>query len=264
MHSDNENQPLAKLSPFLIAKTLETVIGKSFKAKKLPSGDLLVEVTTAEQSTALIALNQVRDYKITVTPHRSLNSTQGVISEEDLLGIPTDEILEGLQDQGVAAVRRITIRRDGEERDTKHIVLTFNTTTLPFTVKAGCLNCKVRPYVPNPRRCFRCQRFGHGSLTCRGKATCAKCASTDHPSDNCGNDTPSCVNCQGTHPAYSRSCPLWKREKEILSLKVKENISYPEARKQKYISNTSPIETSTFARYVKSNNANCIATHLSV
>lgn len=196
MHSENEDQPLAKLSPFLVAKTLETVIGKSFKAKKLPSGDLLVEVTNAEQSKALLALNQVRDYKVSVTPHRSLNSTQGVISEDDLLGISTDEILEGLQDQEVVAVRRITIRRDGEERDTKHIVLTFNSTTLPSTVKAGYLNCKVRPYVPNPRRCFRCQRFGHGSLTCRGKATCAKCASTDHPSDNCGNNTHFCVNCQ--------------------------------------------------------------------
>ncbi|KAM7291877.1 uncharacterized protein ISCGN_028448 [Ixodes scapularis] len=54
------------------------------------------EVTTAKQSTALLALNEVREYKVSVTPHRTLNSTQGVISEDDLLEIPTDEIVEGL------------------------------------------------------------------------------------------------------------------------------------------------------------------------
>lgn len=231
MHSESDDQPLSKLSPFLVAKTLENVIGKDFKAKKLPSGDLLVEVTTAKQSTALLALNEVREYKVSVTPHRSLNSTQGVISEDDLLEIPTDEIAEGLSGQGVVSVRRITLRRDGEERHTKHLVLTFDSTTLPQTVKAGYLNCRVRPYIPNPRRCFRCQRFGHGTASCRGKATCAKCARTDHPTDNCGNNTTICVNCQGPHPAYSRSCPVWKREKEIISLK-EDNISYTEARKR--------------------------------
>ncbi|CAN7978595.1 unnamed protein product [Ixodes persulcatus] len=62
MHSDNEDKPLAKLSPFLVAKTLEMVVGTNFKAKKLFSGDLLVEVHTAEQSTALLALNKIQDY----------------------------------------------------------------------------------------------------------------------------------------------------------------------------------------------------------
>ncbi|CAN7978493.1 unnamed protein product [Ixodes persulcatus] len=101
MNSENDDQPLSKLSPFLVAKTLENQlslrsVGKDFKAKKLPSGNLLVEVTTAKQSTALLALNEVREYKVSVTPHRSLNSTQGVISEDDLLEIPTDEIVERL------------------------------------------------------------------------------------------------------------------------------------------------------------------------
>ncbi|GFX07142.1 hypothetical protein TNCV_4268941 [Trichonephila clavipes] len=39
------------------------------------------------------------------------------------------------------------------------MILTFNNPNLPATVKAGYLNCKIRPYVPNPLRCFKCQRF---------------------------------------------------------------------------------------------------------
>ncbi|KAM7298156.1 hypothetical protein ISCGN_018780 [Ixodes scapularis] len=92
-------------------QTLENVIGKDFKAKKLPFGDLLVKVTSAKQSTALLALNEVREYKVSVTPHRSLNSTQGVISEDDLLEIPTDEIVEGLS--GRILVRQGPPKRRG-------------------------------------------------------------------------------------------------------------------------------------------------------
>lgn len=93
------------------------------------------------------------------------------------------------------------------------------------------MRLKVRPYVPNPRRCFKCQRYGHGSQSCRGRQTCAKCGEHDHPSDDCMN-TLHCINCDGEHAAYSRSCSIWKREKYIVTLKVKENISFQEARKR--------------------------------
>lgn len=59
--------------------------------------------------------------------------------------------------------------------------------------------------------------------------SCAKCGSQEHAVENCTSD-PHCSNCDGDHPAYSRSCPAWKREKEIITLKVNENISYKEAR----------------------------------
>ncbi|KAM7307350.1 hypothetical protein ISCGN_010986 [Ixodes scapularis] len=80
-------------------------------------------------------------------------------------------------------------------------------------------------------RCFHCQRFGHSAQSCRGKTTCAKCGQNDHPSDNCANP-PHCVNCGEPHAAYSRSCKKWEEEKEVIILKVKENISFPEARKR--------------------------------
>lgn len=68
MHSENEDQPLAKRAPFLVAKTLEILIGKCFEVKELSPGNLLVEVATAKQSTALLELNQVRNYKVSVAP----------------------------------------------------------------------------------------------------------------------------------------------------------------------------------------------------
>ncbi|GBO08604.1 hypothetical protein AVEN_40685-1 [Araneus ventricosus] len=69
------------------------------------------------------------------------------------------------------------------------------TPVLPKSIKAGCINCKLRPYIPNPFRCFKCQR-----------------------------------NCSGPHPASSKSCPTWIFEKEVIAVKMKRNITFSEAR----------------------------------
>ncbi|GFQ88624.1 uncharacterized protein TNCT_19671 [Trichonephila clavata] len=108
---------------------------------------------------------------VTISPHANLNFSRGVISESDSYNVPEQEILEGLREQKVCEVRRITIRRDGQIVNTKHLILTFACPDLPQTITAGYLRCSVYPYIPNPLRCFQCQGFGHSKTTCRGKAT---------------------------------------------------------------------------------------------
>ncbi|GFV06948.1 CCHC-type domain-containing protein [Trichonephila clavipes] len=130
----------------------------------------------------------------------------------------------------VCDVRRITIRRDGQVLNTKHLILTFSTPDLPQTVKMAYIRCPVRPYIPNPLRCFQCQRYGHSKNVCRGQPTCPRCGESGHDSADCKKKE-QCLNCKGEHPAYSRSCPTWITEKEITAVKIKENISYPEARR---------------------------------
>ncbi|GFX25507.1 putative RNA-directed DNA polymerase from transposon X-element [Trichonephila clavipes] len=90
-----------------------------------------------------------------------------------------------MAEQNVSQVRRITIRRDGQVLKTKHLILTFATPDLPQSVKVAYLHCPVRPYIPNPLRCFQCQRFGHSKTTCRGQPTCARCAEVGHDSADC-------------------------------------------------------------------------------
>ncbi|GFT42832.1 uncharacterized protein TNCV_2172811 [Trichonephila clavipes] len=148
----------------------------------------------------------------------------------DLLSTSDSEILEGFSDQSVTQVRRIAIKRDSNIIPTKHVILTFNKPKLPTTVKAGYLNCKIRPYIPNPLRCFKCQRFGHSQTACRGQLTCSRCASVGHASSDCSLQQ-KCVNCSQPHSADSKLCPKWKIEKEIQTIKTNRNISYIEARK---------------------------------
>lgn len=229
LHSDST--PARKLSPFLVAKCLKEKIGPKHKVTKMSSGDLLIELTEKEQVPKITELTNIGNTTVSTTVHRSLNTSKGVISEQDFIGLSDEELLDGFQDQQVIKVQRIVIRRNDQETPTKHIILTFATSDMPTSIEAGYLKINVRPYIPNPRRCFKCQRFGHASQVCRGKDTCAKCSSNDHKAESC-EASPHCVNCGGDHPAYSRSCPSWKREKEIITLTVKEKISFVEARKR--------------------------------
>ncbi|GFW95684.1 uncharacterized protein TNCV_19151 [Trichonephila clavipes] len=221
---------MTRKSPFAIQKAIQGIGGDPKSVKKLRSGDLLLETVSALQTKSFLLAKTFLDCPLTASPHKSLNSSRGVISEPDLICTPEAEILEGFSGQGVIQVRRITIKKDAEVIPTKHLILTFNNPKLPTTIKAGYLNCRIRPYIPNPLRCFKCQRFGHSQTSCRGQLTCSRCASVGHSSTDCTLE-PKCVNCTQSHPSDSKLCQKWKIEKQIQEIKIKKNISYFEARR---------------------------------
>ncbi|KAH9370846.1 hypothetical protein HPB48_009215 [Haemaphysalis longicornis] len=78
-------------------------------------------------------MKELATHQIHVTAHRTLNIKLGVVSDEDLIDVSEDEILEGSKEErtNVIAVRRMKIHTKYEEIATKHFVLTFNSTTYP-------------------------------------------------------------------------------------------------------------------------------------
>ncbi|GBO00706.1 hypothetical protein AVEN_14114-1 [Araneus ventricosus] len=106
----------------------------------------------------------------------------------------------------------------------------FSSHVLAEYVKAGYIRLSVRPYISNPLRCFKCQRFGHSQTSCLGTLTCARCAEVGHESTGC-TAKEKCVNCKDDHTSFSLNCLARKLEKEVVATKVKNQISYPEARK---------------------------------
>ncbi|GFU96869.1 uncharacterized protein TNCV_4862341 [Trichonephila clavipes] len=153
-----------KKSTFAIHKALIGMGGEPKSAKRLRSGDLIIETSSALQTKSFLLANSFLDSPLTISPHKLLNTSRGGISEPDLLSTPETKILDGFSDQGVIQVRRITIKKDNTIIPTKHLIVTFNSPKLLSTIKAAYLNCKIRPYILNPLRCFKCQRFGHHKL----------------------------------------------------------------------------------------------------
>lgn len=133
----------AKVSPFVIDKTLYGLIGQVKAVRKIKEG-LLVETTSKPQSIRLLKIEKFGDFPVEITPHKALNYSKGVITCRDLLNCSTQEILKGVQPAGVIEIKRITTRREGNLVDTASLILTFNTPTLPKTIKVAFYSLKVR------------------------------------------------------------------------------------------------------------------------
>ncbi|KAJ8931866.1 hypothetical protein NQ314_015132 [Rhamnusium bicolor] len=107
---------------------------------------------------------------------------------------------------------------------------------------------QVRPYIPSPLYCVRCQLFGHIALKCTREPKCV-CGKTPQGGKPC--ETPyKCVNCEDTHSARDPKCSKYLQEVAIQKVKITEKLSYAEA-KRKVIINT-PIPGLSYAQSMQS------------
>ena len=186
---------MADLSPFVIEKCIQSLVGQPKTIKKLKSGDLLLEVDRKQQVENLLKTTKIFDLKVKLSLHQSLNSSKGVIRCPELRPCSDKEIIDNLTDQGVTGVRNVSVRKNGVLKSTNTYVLTFNT---PKKIKVAFLSVNVEVYIPNPLRCYQCQVFGHHEDYCMKKQICGNCGGERHCNDdrNCKN-TAKCVNCNG-------------------------------------------------------------------
>ena len=138
------------------------------------------------------------------------------------------EIRDELKDQGVFGVNRVTLKKEGKVIPTNTLFLTFVSPELPKEITVGYLKVKVALFVPNPMRCFNCNKFGHTSQQCKVAAKCTGCGKDKHEGQCEGPKL--CSNCNGPHASLAKDCPVWQEEKEIQRVHVEKRISFPEAR----------------------------------
>ena len=238
-----EKKQITSLSPFIIEKQIESLIGKPKNVKKKKNGTLLVETNRKSQSENLLKITTFFYLNVTVTEHKTLNSCKGIIRDRMLKHETEENITEYLKQQGVTACKHFTIKKDGN---------LIETNTLLLTLKIFYRIIPVEVYIPNPLRCFNCQRFGHHENGCPELpgSVCEKCrmGDFDHHTNACKNEA-KCVNCHKNHLSKSNQCEIWKKEKEIMKIKVTQKITYLEAKKIQ--ENQSEI---TFAKVVQSLN----------
>ena len=130
-----EEKAVTSLSPFIIEKQIESIIGSPKSVKKLKNKTLLVETNRKSQTENLLKTTTFFDLRVSVTEHQSLNSSKGIIRDRMLKGEKEDEIVDYLKEQGVTACKRFKIKKDHETVETNTLLLTFNTVNVPKSLR---------------------------------------------------------------------------------------------------------------------------------
>ena len=102
----------------------------------------------------------------------------------------------------------------------------FSKRPLPPCMNIFGIFFNISPFIPAVVRCYKCQRFGHGSNYCRSTPRCESCGFTH--TDECSEPI-KCVNCNKAHKASSRECIYFAFNKEVNNIKTLHKISTVEA-----------------------------------
>lgn len=226
---------LKEISPFLIAKNVETVAGKCLQSwMERVSGHMCVQVKNALAAERLLKLKHLQNSSgesipIEIVNCDYLNQSKVMIYCENIVYETEKDIMEALAAQKVVGVRRITKLVDGRLRNTPLLILTIDSVTVPDYMKVGLLRVKTRPYYPKPMRCFNCLQFGHIKDKCKDSKICQNCAGPFH-GDEC-EEPSKCACCGKQHGTLSRDCLITQEQHEICKIKAIQRVSFPEARR---------------------------------
>ena len=223
-----EGKPAVNFHLLQFTRVLGVLLGGEVTIKRQFSGDIYLTCIKKSQSDNLLKCVLFGGVApVAVTAHKSLNSSKGVVRNWELARTDPDEIKENIP--SIIDVQRIVVKRNNVEVKTNTLILTFNSPKIPECLKVCYLNIPVSQFVPNPLRCYKCQKFGHVTSKCKHSETCARCSETGHKDDSCTKAF-KCANCGECHTAYSKKCSIYKREYDIQSIRVSKHISFFEAR----------------------------------
>ena len=248
------NADLSKLNMFAVDREIGEIIGEPARISPSQDKSLTVKVKNDAQGQKLLTMKTLVKETVTVQPHGRFNVSQGVITSSSLKEYSEEQLVEGLTDQGVSKAYRIKRKADqGNLILTNSLILTFNSSIPPEKVHIWARYFeRVCQYIPLPRRCFRCQGYGHTTQNCRSsKAYCGVCSeecTTDHTTTTC-NRPFYCLHCQEPHATSSKKCTRYLMEKELLAVKTKEQLTFAEARRR--INELFPNMKTTYAAAVR-------------
>ena len=137
------------------------------------------------------------DIVISVTPHRSFNTSRGVVFSKDLYDYEENEILKRCPEE-VLSVKKLRGKNGA-------IQLTFHSSYLPYYVRIAKVTMSVKKFKQRPIQCRRCFEYGHVINNCPPERSqrCYVCSGVHDLSLPCEKDK-FCFLCQGSHSTNGR------------------------------------------------------------
>ena len=216
---------------------LQNLLDPGFTCIRRRDGSILIDVKTEKNSQKIAKLQQICNTNVSTSRDAETNSSTGTVlvprsefrNPEGL----ADRILNQarLQDLPASNAEYYTMKSSRSKKDLHFVKLTFETRTLPTYMYVGFERVKVKEVLPKPRQCQICWKFGHPSKYCHSNPCCPICGENNHNFDSChykGNKSyhGHCPNCnEDGHTAFSKKCPLYIREKEVLMIMKRRGIS---------------------------------------
>ena len=212
--------------------------------KRITFKDVNYISITAEPSVVkkLLTIKQLGPCNVEIYKDPRRNSINGVIYDGDKLfsELSEDGVKSLLSNKGVTYVRRLTKGKDKVPTDAYK--LTFDAFICPDGFAVDGYWYKVKPFVEQPLRCFRCQRYEHNAKKCRSKQpVCQRCGQVGHQSREFDDNQQiiwschaarKCYNCEQDHEAGFTECATQKAHWKINELMARQQISRYEAKER--------------------------------
>ena len=175
-----------------------------------------------------------------ITPHKTFNTSRGVVYSRDLYEYTEEEIL---------LLCPLNVMRVKKLKGNNHCILfTFTDLRTPDHIIILETRIKVKNYHNRPTQCHRCYEFGHVQNGCHGESQrCYICA--DYHDEHICEASPRCLHCLGAHYSNSRNCDKYKFEQEIVANAEDQKISFGAARS--HLMTINSVVGSTFYEVVK-------------
>jgi hypothetical protein len=231
IRAPGQNDDLAKRTPVQVVEAVNKAIGTDsvVAARRMPSGDTILTFNDSAEGYT----KQTKWVEAAFGTKAEVKRREFAVVAK---GLPAGR-LRGIHDP-TALLEELRKRTPGIARCRIHLPKTSHGRFAEVTLHMGSIAaaqeaCRmgvifeaqifnVEPYYADAqvRRCFRCHAFGHIGRYCTRPARCGHCAATAHEDGetNCPELADSgkkrCINCDGAHVAWDRSCPTAQKELE--------------------------------------------------